>query len=129
MFQLVLEPAAGSWLLEGSFVTGSNGSHGALTMRSAAATIKGQLPAAWAPGCIEAPLKSPTLQCGSLRPPAPALQLETEQVPVAQVAMAWGRAQGVLQLPQLERVLSAVSQPLVALLSQLPQPAPWPVAG
>ena len=42
---------------------------------------------------------------------------------MAQVAVAWGRPHAVLQLPQLEVVLSGVSQPLVELLSQLPQPA------
>ena len=43
---------------------------------------------------------------------------------MAQVAVAWGRAHVVLQLPQLEGVLSGVSQPLVEMPSQLPQPAP-----
>ena len=42
---------------------------------------------------------------------------------MAQLAVAWGRSHAVLQLPQLEVVLSGVSQPLVELLSQLPQPA------
>ena len=55
--------------------------------------------------------------------PAPAAQLATSQVPVAQVPVAWDRAHVLLHLPQLEVVLRRVSQPLAGLLSQSPQPA------
>jgi hypothetical protein len=42
--------------------------------------------------------------------------------PVAQVALAFGRAQAVPQLPQLVVVLSVASQPLASFPSQLPKP-------
>ena len=69
-------------------------------------------------GCTPAPPQHTANAVAS-----PALQLVIMQVPVEQVAVARDGAQVVLQLPQLERVLSGVSQPLVALLSQSAQPA------
>jgi hypothetical protein len=53
----------------------------------------------------------------------PALHALITQLPVAQVAVALARLQAVPHEPQLVSVVRLVSQPLVALLSQLPQPA------
>jgi hypothetical protein len=44
------------------------------------------------------------------------------QLPVEQVAVALARVQAVPQAPQSVRLVSDVSQPLGALLSQLPYP-------
>jgi hypothetical protein len=52
--------------------------------------------------------------------PYPELHVETEQTPVAQVAEAFVRPHVVRQAPQLEVVLSGVSQPLTSRPSQSP---------
>jgi hypothetical protein len=54
--------------------------------------------------------------------PTPALQLAIWQVPVEQVAVAPAREQEVPHAPQLERVLTCVSQPLPVMPSQFPNP-------
>lgn len=54
--------------------------------------------------------------------PKPVTQLENTHVPVAHEAFALGNEQVLPQVPQLLRLLSAVSQPLLALESQLPKP-------
>jgi len=55
--------------------------------------------------------------------PYPELHPTTAQAPVAHVAVAFGRAQGIPQAPQFVSVATSVSHPLTALLSQLPHPA------
>jgi hypothetical protein len=55
--------------------------------------------------------------------PKPALQMVSAQVPVAQLAVAFARAQGMPQAPQLDVVVSGASQPLAAFTSQFPKPA------
>ena len=52
--------------------------------------------------------------------PEPELQELIAQLPVEQVAVALVRLQVVPQVPQLVVVFREVSQPLLALLSQLP---------
>jgi hypothetical protein len=53
----------------------------------------------------------------------PVLQVPSVQLPVEHDSLAFARSQMALHAPQLLSVLSAVSQPLAELLSQLPQPA------
>jgi hypothetical protein len=50
------------------------------------------------------------------------LQLTRVQVPLEQETEALGRLQATLQAPQLVREVNEVSQPLLVLPSQLPQP-------
>jgi hypothetical protein len=50
------------------------------------------------------------------------LQEAIWHIPLEQVAVALAREQVVPQAPQFESVLSGVSQPLLSLPSQLPQP-------
>jgi len=57
-----------------------------------------------------------------LQSPRSDAQPESWQVPVAQLSPAPGRSQTVPQEPQFVRVLSGVSQPLLAIPSQLPKP-------
>jgi hypothetical protein len=52
----------------------------------------------------------------------PGLQVESKQVPVAQLSVAFGRSHVMPQSPQLASVRTLVSQPLAALPSQLFQP-------
>jgi hypothetical protein len=52
----------------------------------------------------------------------PVLQLDSTQLPVEQLVVAFGREHVVPHAPQLLLVVSEVSQPLVALPSQLPHP-------
>ena len=52
--------------------------------------------------------------------PEPELQELIAQLPVEQVAVALARLHAVPQAPQLVVVFREVSQPLLALLSQLP---------
>jgi hypothetical protein len=52
----------------------------------------------------------------------PGLQPESWQVPVAQLSPAPGRSQIMPHAPQFVSVLSGVSQPLDAVMSQLPNP-------
>ena len=54
--------------------------------------------------------------------PKPASHDEMAQVPVPQVAVAFAREQAIPQLAQFAKVVSAVSQPLAVLPSQLPKP-------
>lgn len=55
--------------------------------------------------------------------PNPELHPATAHVPVAHVAVAFGRLQGIPQAPQFVSVARSVSHPLTMLLSQLPHPA------
>ena len=55
--------------------------------------------------------------------PKPASHDAIAQVPVPHVAVALAREQAIPQLAQFAKVVSAVSQPLVVLPSQLPKPA------
>jgi hypothetical protein len=50
----------------------------------------------------------------------PLVQVPRVQTPVAQDSAALGKSQSTPQPPQFDRVLSEASQPLAALLSQLP---------
>jgi hypothetical protein len=52
----------------------------------------------------------------------PLLQLPCAQLPVAHEAAAFGKLHGVAQSPQSLSVLVAVSQPLLAIISQLLKP-------
>ena len=52
----------------------------------------------------------------------PLLQAARAQLPVAHDALAFGTLHGTPHAPQLVRVVRLVSQPFVALPSQLPQP-------
>jgi hypothetical protein len=54
--------------------------------------------------------------------PQPLLQEAIWHVPVEQVAVALAREQVTPHAPQFMSVLSGVSQPLLSLPSQLPQP-------
>jgi hypothetical protein len=54
--------------------------------------------------------------------PNPASHITIWQVPVLQLDAAWALLQAALQAPQLARVFNGVSQPLLALPSQSPQP-------
>jgi hypothetical protein len=55
--------------------------------------------------------------------PKPVLQLTSVQVPLEHETLALGRLQATPQAPQLVREVREVSQPLLVLPSQLPQPA------
>ena len=72
--------------------------------------------ARWAAGYLPGHLTLPTS--------SPRAQLATWQVPLSHLGVAFAKVQLVLQLPQAVGLSMRVSQPLVELLSQLPQPAP-----
>ena len=55
--------------------------------------------------------------------PKPALHVTSAQLPLAQLDVAFESVHGVPHVPQFVAVVSAASQPLAALRSQLPKPA------
>jgi hypothetical protein len=69
---------------------------------------------------VERSHPSPALPLQSSKPPLHAVMV---QVPVAHDSVAFVRLHAVPQPPQLVRELRAVSQPLLATVSQLPRPA------